>query len=337
MTPGIVAESDLSGNLKSEYVFFNGERLARKDFPGDTVSYYFSDHLKTASVITDSAGNITEDDDYYPWGGELQFVNGDSNHYKFTGKERDAETGLDYFGARFYSNPLGRFLSADWSEKPETVPYAEIDDPQSLNLYGYVRNLPTSKIDIDGHKECGFYCHFKNWWTDGGWNNDEDAKVERERRLHARAEHARKLLSQMRNFTIHGKSPADFAKGATDQDVINGLQAATNFVFSEVSRPCGSEASCGIVFPLGLPEGAFSDYINITRPGSIQNIQTNVTAADFGANLEADGFTKSSSGNVTIYTKGTTQYAIYPVSNSTQGPTAQFSIGGKTVAKIRLQ
>src|SRR5205807_1268506 len=94
---GIVGESDLAGNLKNEYVFFNGERVARKDFPGNAVSYYLSDHLKTAAVITDSAGNIKSESDYYPWGGELQFSNNDSNHYKFTGKERDAETGLDYF------------------------------------------------------------------------------------------------------------------------------------------------------------------------------------------------------------------------------------------------
>jgi RHS repeat-associated protein len=119
MTPGIVAESDLSGNLKSEYIFFDGDRVARKDFSGSTtsVSYYFSDHLKTASVITNSSGTITEDEDYYPWGGEIQIVNSDSNHYKFTGKERDAETGLDYFGARYYGNWYGRFLSADWAAK----------------------------------------------------------------------------------------------------------------------------------------------------------------------------------------------------------------------------
>ncbi|HLJ29059.1 MAG TPA: hypothetical protein VKY85_20280 [Candidatus Angelobacter sp.] len=98
MSPGIVAESDLTGALKSEYVFFGGERVARRDLPGGSVAYCFSDHLKTASVITNAAGTITEDEDYYPWGGELQFVNSDSNHYKFTGKERDAETGLDYFG-----------------------------------------------------------------------------------------------------------------------------------------------------------------------------------------------------------------------------------------------
>src|SRR5215470_14360132 len=154
MSPGIVAESDLTGALKSEYVFFDGERVARKDFPSNAISYYFSDHLKTASVITDSVGTIKEDEDYYPWGGELQFVNNDSNHYKFTGKERDSETGLDYFGARYYSNAVARFVSPDWAAKPEAVPYSDLHDPQSLNLYSYVRNIPTSKADVDGHCPC---------------------------------------------------------------------------------------------------------------------------------------------------------------------------------------
>jgi len=137
-------------------VFFNGDRVARKDFDPSThspsgVFYYFSDHLKTASVITDSAGNIKSESDYYPWGGELQVVNNDSNHYKFTGKERDSESGLDYFGARYYSNGLGRFITPDWSMHPEPVPYADPVDPQTLNQYSYVRNLPTTRMDADGH------------------------------------------------------------------------------------------------------------------------------------------------------------------------------------------
>src|SRR5579884_528996 len=153
MTPGIVAETDLAGTLKSEYVFFDGERVARHDGVNGAggVFYYFSDHLKTASVVTDSAGIIKAESDYYPWGGELQFVNNDSNHYKFTGKERDSETNLDYFGARHYSNGLGRFVTSDWSAVPVPVPYADPSDPQSLNQYTYVRNIPTSKTDPDGH------------------------------------------------------------------------------------------------------------------------------------------------------------------------------------------
>jgi uncharacterized protein RhaS with RHS repeats len=82
-----VAETDLAGTTKSEYVFFDGERVARRDGVNGAggVFYYFSDHLKTASVITDSAGVIKAESDYYPWGGELQFVNNDTNDYKFTG------------------------------------------------------------------------------------------------------------------------------------------------------------------------------------------------------------------------------------------------------------
>jgi RHS repeat-associated protein len=153
MAPGVVAETDLAGTTQSEYIFFDGERVARRDGATGTggVFYYFSDHLKTASVITDSVGVIKAESDYYPWGGELPFVNNDSNHYKFTGKERDGESGLDYFGARYYSNGLGRWISADWSATAVPVPYADLGDPQSLNLYGYVRDLPTSRADGDGH------------------------------------------------------------------------------------------------------------------------------------------------------------------------------------------
>jgi RHS repeat-associated protein len=71
----------------------------------------------------------------------------------YTGKERDAESGLDYFGARYLSSPMGRWMSPDWAAKAEPVPYAKMGNPQSLNLYSYVLNNPLSKADPDGH--CG--------------------------------------------------------------------------------------------------------------------------------------------------------------------------------------
>jgi len=151
----IVAEKNVATGAWTDYVFFDGERVARKD-PGNAVSYYFSDHLKTTDIVTDAQGNILNESDFYPWGGELQFLANDSNHYKFTGKERDAETGLDYFDARYYSNGLGRFITPDWSAVPVPVPYADLTDPQTLNLYGYVRGLPTTRADLDGH----------DWWDE---------------------------------------------------------------------------------------------------------------------------------------------------------------------------
>ena len=105
--PGIIAESDLSGTLKSEYVFFNGKRLARIDLPAGTLHYYLSDHLNSTSMVVSGAGVIEDESDYSPYGTEYQITSG-ANHYKFAGKERDTESGLDYFGARYYSNGLGQ-------------------------------------------------------------------------------------------------------------------------------------------------------------------------------------------------------------------------------------
>ena len=69
------------------------------------------------------------------------------NAHKFTGKERDSESGLDYFGARYYASGMGRWMSPDWSAKVEPVPYAKLDNPQSLNLYTYALNNPLRNID----------------------------------------------------------------------------------------------------------------------------------------------------------------------------------------------
>jgi RHS repeat-associated protein len=74
-----------------------------------------------------------------------------------TGKERDTESGNDYFGARYYASTMGRWMSPDWSAKVEPVPYAKLDDPQTLNLYSYVGNNPLTKSDPDGHFEAEWH------------------------------------------------------------------------------------------------------------------------------------------------------------------------------------
>jgi RHS repeat-associated protein len=66
--------------------------------------------------------------------------------YLYTGKERDAESGLDYFGARYMSSSMGRFLSPD----PSGLGYADPGNPQSFNLYSYVQNNPLINTDPTG-------------------------------------------------------------------------------------------------------------------------------------------------------------------------------------------
>jgi RHS repeat-associated protein len=141
------------GNLAAEYGTGN---------PEDGTQYLTADHLGSTRLVTNAAGGVVHRYDYLPFGeGIAAGVNGRSSLYststfdgltvKFTGKERDAETGLDYFGARYFSGAQGRFTTPDWSAKPEPIPYADLRDPQSLNLYAYVRNNPLSRTDPTGH------------------------------------------------------------------------------------------------------------------------------------------------------------------------------------------
>jgi len=144
-------ESDLAGNPQREYIYFGSERIARIDV-GGAIHYYISDHLHSTSKVVSSAGALENDSDYFPFGGERQYLAsvGDQ-HFKFTGKERDAESGLDYFGARYYSSIMGRWMSPDWSDDSSPIPYATMNSPQTLNLYAYVNNNPTTDVDILGH------------------------------------------------------------------------------------------------------------------------------------------------------------------------------------------
>jgi RHS repeat-associated protein len=84
--------------------------------------------------------------------GERPYTDNCPQPYKFEGKERDTESGNDAFGARYYSNRFGRWLSADWSAVPVAVPYANLSNPQTLNLYAMVADDPESFADLDGHQ-----------------------------------------------------------------------------------------------------------------------------------------------------------------------------------------
>jgi len=115
--------------------------------------FYFNDPLGTRRVQTDYAGVVEQTCQSLPYGDGLSCTGSTitPTEHHFTAKERDAESGLDDFGARYYASSLGRFMSPDWSVKVEPVPYAKLGDPQSLNLYAYMMNNPLGGVDADGH------------------------------------------------------------------------------------------------------------------------------------------------------------------------------------------
>jgi RHS repeat-associated protein len=146
-------------------IFASGRLTATYDLSG--LHYELADPLGTKRLQANIAGLVEESCYSLPFGNDLNNppsvrcfspsnpppTADDATEHHFTGKERDAESGNDYFGARYYASTMGRFLSPDWSAKEEPVPYAKLDDPQTLNLYSYVGNNPLARADADGH--CG--------------------------------------------------------------------------------------------------------------------------------------------------------------------------------------
>jgi RHS repeat-associated protein len=143
-------ETDLSGNTNNssfnEYILFNGKRIARRDYQNN-VFYYFADHLGTARTqVQAGQTNPCYDADFYPYGGERPITETCDSPYKFTGKERDSESNLDNFGARYYSSSMARFTATD----PHLTDSQRMGDPQQLNMYSYARNNPLRFGDDDG-------------------------------------------------------------------------------------------------------------------------------------------------------------------------------------------
>jgi RHS repeat-associated protein len=158
-------ENDPNANWIYRYYYFDGKLvLAREgsESPdsGWVDQFWFDAIGNTRGTYTYEswATGVNGDVDYYPFGGERAYTDHGDFSNKFTGKERDPESNLDYFGARFYSSQIARFLSPDWSDDPDPVPYASLGNPQSLNLYGYAYNNPLLAPDPDGHCPSNTIC-----------------------------------------------------------------------------------------------------------------------------------------------------------------------------------
>jgi RHS repeat-associated protein len=117
------------------------------------VEYYHLDAIGNVRAVSNQAGAIIERHDFLPYGEECTTSPCNANPVgtntrKFTGKERDAESGLDYFGARYYRSGIGRFVSVD----PVISAKRAVFDPQLWQRYSYVHNRPLQLVDPDGRE-----------------------------------------------------------------------------------------------------------------------------------------------------------------------------------------
>ena len=105
--------------------------------------YYHNDHLGNPVAATSATGELMWQEEFTPYGTRQIKQDGGLNHIWYTGKELDADTGLVYFGARWYDPSIGQFLSVD--------PVGVIPGNRfSYNRYAYANNNPQKYIDPDG-------------------------------------------------------------------------------------------------------------------------------------------------------------------------------------------
>jgi RHS repeat-associated protein len=110
-------------------------------FPDDTtpaVKYHLGDHLGSSNVVVDDAGALVNREEYTPYG-ETGFGSFARKRYRFIGKEHNEESGLYYYGARYYAPWLGRWMSCD--------PKGMVDGPC---VFAYVKNNPVRYNDPNG-------------------------------------------------------------------------------------------------------------------------------------------------------------------------------------------
>ncbi|MBI4479921.1 MAG: RHS repeat-associated core domain-containing protein [Acidobacteria bacterium] len=143
VTGDVLAESDSSGTITSEYIYFNRRRIARRDPASGNVYYYLTDHIGSARVVTNSSGGVAEQSDFYPFGTERVLTDSLDNNYKFAGMERNTESALDHTLYRQYASNLARWLSPDPADGSPA-------NPQSWNRYPYVLNDPLTLVDPQG-------------------------------------------------------------------------------------------------------------------------------------------------------------------------------------------
>ncbi|MHC4692191.1 MAG: RHS repeat domain-containing protein, partial [Planctomycetota bacterium] len=120
------------------------------------VLFYHSDHLGSSSVVTDADGVLVQETANYPFGHPRNDFIADPNSpfradYKFTGKEQDKETGLQYFGARYYLAHIAKFVSVDplYGFDPNPHDY-DLQYPRNLNTYAYCHGNPLIYVDKEG-------------------------------------------------------------------------------------------------------------------------------------------------------------------------------------------
>jgi len=143
----VVSEASSAGGWNRGEVYAGGRHLAT--YNNGTTYFDHGDWLGTERARTGVSGSSAETCTSLPFGDGQSCSGSDPSPNHFTGKERDSESGLDYFGARHYSSASARFMSAD----PVRLNLKHLITPQKWNKYAYTVNNPLRYFDPNGEEE----------------------------------------------------------------------------------------------------------------------------------------------------------------------------------------
>lgn len=143
----VLTEFNSQGIPKFDYIYAGNKNIARINFDAngapESKTFYHSDHLGSSLAVTDATTTVVWNQGYLPFGESYSGTGTLANSHQYTGKEYETETGLYYYGARYYHPGFGRFMSVDPAGGDPT-------EPQSWNRYSYTLNNPLKYVDPNG-------------------------------------------------------------------------------------------------------------------------------------------------------------------------------------------
>jgi RHS repeat-associated protein len=309
----IAERNEATGFVTKGYCYKGGKLLATTT-NGTTYVYATADHLGSPRAWTDGSGNVVAGGrhDYMPFGEELFAGYGtrtagqgyaantqaDGQRNQFGSKEREPDTLLDYFGARYYSSLQGRFTSAD-----PLLSSGEVADPQSWNRYTYTTNNPLRYIDPTG---------MFTWSNDlGGAKSDEqllnDANAIEDKKKREKAVKAANKIIDTRNEIRDAIKAAQAALA----DPNSGLSSAQRGQLSRALSSYGEELKTNLNVVLGMWGGSKNGTTMFGENGKIfvmlgSGLNTKDLAVQYaheGSHVADDGdFNRGAAGSdLTLY------------------------------------